>query len=211
MKLPVSCFGWTPTSLDMKSFLYRLLDWAGDHYYGISTRGWLRREELGLAPECGSYTPTPYRGLHLVLGHLPSRLVRNGIFLDYGSGLGRALVVASRSFQFRRVIGVECSESLCRKATANLRAARVRNALVVCANAQEFEIPPGVTVFFVFNAFFGEILRTVLEKIAAYPHPFAIAVCNYENFEAATTGYTWLERTANGVIENVSWAVYLAT
>ena len=194
----------------MEPFLDRLLDWVGDHYYGISTRGYLSREELGSAQGCGSYSPTPYRVLRLLLKNIPPRLGRNGILLDYGSGLGRALIVASRWFQCRRVIGVECSESLCRKAMANFRAARVRNALLVCANAQDFEIPPGVTVFFMFNPFLGEILHIVIEKIAAYPPPFAIALCNYENFEAAAAGYISLERKANGVIENVSWAVYLA-
>jgi len=93
---------------------------------------------------------------------------------------------------------------------ANLKAAHVRNALVVCANAQEFEIPPGVTVFFMFNPFLGEVLRIVCERIAAHRRPFAIAVCNYDNFEAAIAPYTRLERTSNGVFENVSWAVYVA-
>lgn len=176
----------------MEPFFHRLSEYAWDHYYGISTRGWLKPEELGLPAGCLSYTPTPYRGFRDVMKHVPSHLVAGGTFLDFGSGLGRVVMLASLRFPFRDVIGVEYSDSLCRRARANMESAQVRNVSIVCADARQFDIPPHVTVFFLANPFLGDVLRVVVEKIRIHQRPFAVVVCNYSSFEGAIDGATWL-------------------
>jgi predicted RNA methylase len=94
---------------------------------------------------------------------------RDDVFLDYGSGLGRMLILAAM-LPFKRVIGVELSPLLADKARENLANAshklRCKNVEVVVADATVFEPPCDVTTIYFNNPFAGEILESVLRKIA---------------------------------------------
>jgi SAM-dependent methyltransferase len=90
------------------------------------------------------------------------------VFLDYGAGLGRVLILAAM-LPFKRVIGVELSPILAAKARDNLSNANARllckNVEVIVADAAAFELPRDVTTIYFNNPFAGEILEKVLKKI----------------------------------------------
>jgi hypothetical protein len=93
------------------------------------------------------------------------------VFIDLGSGKGKALLLASE-YPFERIIGVEYSEPLHRIAQSNLAA--YRNPAMqctriesVCADAAAFAIPPRPCVFYLYNPFDEIILERVVRNIVA--------------------------------------------
>jgi len=120
------------------------------------------------------YFPSSYLFLHeaLAAGTLDCR---NHVFVDYGCGMGRALLFAS-TLPFKRIVGVELSPSLCQTAMQNLeRYYRLCGKTtpewqVVNADARLFLIPDDATVFYIFNAFDAVIVGEVLDNIVASVH-----------------------------------------
>lgn len=93
------------------------------------------------------------------------------IFLDLGSGKGRALLLASDD-PFRRIIGVELLPELHRVALQNIAQYRSESQRCfaiesICADALDFAFPPDPTVLYLFNPLPEPALRTVLERFAA--------------------------------------------
>ena len=90
------------------------------------------------------------------------------VFLDLGSGLGRALLIAA-AFPFRRVIGVELAPGLCETARENVARFRGRRRCgaidVVCEDALAYAIPPDVSIVYVYSSFTGELFSQVFERI----------------------------------------------
>ena len=90
--------------------------------------------------------------------------------VDFGSGKGRALLVASE-FPFREIVGVELSQRLHHTAEANIaryrsRTQQCRAIRSVCTDATSFVLPYGPTVFYFFNPFNEQVLATVLDNIS---------------------------------------------
>jgi SAM-dependent methyltransferase len=96
------------------------------------------------------------------------RVGRDDVCLDYGSGLGRVLLVARR-LPFRRVIGLEISPTLAGRARRNLEAQRgtirCRDATVVEADATEWPVPDDVTVVYMYCPFTGPVFTAAIERI----------------------------------------------
>jgi SAM-dependent methyltransferase len=135
---------------------------------GIDTGRCISRGELGLDdPDCADYHPTMYRHFKSVMRDVA---IRNGqdVFLDYGCGMGRVVVLAA-TYPFRRVIGVELSRQLVALAEENVRRARKKlrcpDVIIEHADALTFVVPADVTVIHLFNPFFGKILARVLDNI----------------------------------------------
>ena len=87
------------------------------------------------------------------------------VFIDYGSGKGRALLLAA-GFPFKRVVGIEYCEDLNRIAQQNLLrypdvSKLCKDIDLVCMDATEYRLPNEPLVLF-FNNPFG---RPVMEKI----------------------------------------------
>ena len=108
-----------------------------------------------------------FRGVVARLGIDPAGYA----FVDYGSGKGRALLLAS-AFAFRRVVGVEYARELHEAALANL--ARARGALpgadridCVWSDATAFPPPGGPLVCFLYNPFDGAVLQALIDRLAA--------------------------------------------
>lgn len=116
-----------------------------------------------------SHFPSWYLILHEALVESPVDC-RDQVFIDYGCGLGRALLFAS-TLPFTRIIGIELSEMLCAKARENLefyyRKAGKESPeyLVIAADASQFDLPDDVTIVYLFNPFGPELLRGVVGKI----------------------------------------------
>ena len=90
-------------------------------------------------------------------------------FIDYGSGKGRGLLLASQ-LPFRRVVGVEYSPILHQIAEHNLhvvRFAKRRSGPVesVCEDAVRFQIPEEPVVLYFYNPFTLQIMESVRDNL----------------------------------------------
>ena len=90
------------------------------------------------------------------------------VFVDYGSGKGKVLLLAA-AYPFKRIVGVEFSPPLVQVARENIAqlgsdAARVE---LVLKDATEFEPPPEPLVLYFFNPFGLAVLLPVLARVRA--------------------------------------------
>ena len=143
-----------------------------DYTSGVDTTG---RELLYRAdgppesnPDYFDYQPTPARTVRALLEQLDPH-VGSSTFVDFGSGKGRVLLIASQ-FNFRRVIGVEFDEKLHRTALENIRNFRGRRCCTdvtsVLGRAEEFVMPPGDLVLYFFHPFEAAILERTLKNVS---------------------------------------------
>ncbi|MGA7300769.1 MAG: class I SAM-dependent methyltransferase [Candidatus Sulfotelmatobacter sp.] len=94
---------------------------------------------------------------------------REFIFLDLGSGKGRALLMAS-DYPFRRIVGVELLPALNDAAQDNIGKYRSESQKCfamesICGDAAEFAFPDEPTVLFLFNPFPESGLRNVIANL----------------------------------------------
>jgi SAM-dependent methyltransferase len=158
-----------------------------DRKFGINTRGTLAECAIPAGYDRNlyeSYSPTKIRTLREIFRELPVSF-ENFIFLDFGSGKGRTLLVASE-FPFRRIIGVEFSPELHSIAKKNIRAYRsaTQKCSVIesyCCNATLYPIPSENTVLFLFNPFKGPIVSQILTNLreSLRSHPRQIYLIYY--------------------------------
>lgn len=134
---------------------------------GICTRGSIEPNELQADDASFGYQPIPYRSFDEAIRHV-SLQADQDVFIDYGCGMGRAVILASLH-PFRQVIGVERSTELCEIAESNIRRAssrlRCRDVSIANEDAREFAVPDDASVIFMFNPFDEPILKSVLERI----------------------------------------------
>jgi Histone methylation protein DOT1 len=90
-------------------------------------------------------------------------------FVDFGSGKGRVLLLASE-FPFSEILGVEFAAELHEIACENIR--RYRSKTQKCKNVQslnldaaEFELPLTPLVLYLFNPFRPAVLSLVLQRL----------------------------------------------
>jgi len=105
------------------------------------------------------------------------RLVRllelplDGVFVDLGSGKGRALMLAAK-YGFRKVIGIEFSGALCHIARRNLQSFLRKcpsqsQIEVIESDVTQYILRDDETIFFMFDPFNAPVLLQVLKNIAA--------------------------------------------
>lgn len=106
-------------------------------------------------------------------------------FVDFGSGKGRSVLVAS-GFPFRKVVGVEYSEHLNEIARRNLlrypnECKKCMDIEIVCADAAGFPIPDGPLVLFFYNPFGKPVMSEVIRNVAtSYRlNPRRVVVVNF--------------------------------
>src|SRR3989338_2689103 len=145
-------------------------------------------------------TPTRYRLLRRVFKSLPVN--NQDVFIDFGSGKGRALLMAAR-FPFKRIIGVEILERLNRIASKNIdhmkNQLRCRAISIVTQDIQTFNLPKDVTVGFLFEPFaldvFPKLLENIKNSLELQPRPFTLIVYADRPFHLALEKYPWLKKT----------------
>jgi hypothetical protein len=91
-------------------------------------------------------------------------------FIDFGAGMGRAVMLASE-LPFREVVGVEINPALARIARKNLALWRTAGRALapmhlLCRDATECKFPAGPCVAFLFNPFGAPVIRRLLASIA---------------------------------------------
>src|SRR5262245_8979156 len=95
---------------------------------------------------------------------------RDRILVDYGCGLGRAVLFLS-NLPFKKIIGVELSPSLAAAAAANMRRYYAKHCKtdpvwdVINIDARQFPVPDDADLFYFFNPFNAQVLGAVLDNI----------------------------------------------
>lgn len=104
-------------------------------------------------------------------------------FIDFGSGKGRALLLASEC-PFKRILGLEFSPELHRTAGENIR--RYRSKTQKCRDIQslnvdfaDYALPPEASVLFFFHPcrtrVLSEVVAGIRRSLASHPRPLYIA------------------------------------
>ncbi len=128
---------------------------AWERYFAVDTKRPFDREVCADNPEGIPYEPVPWCLARAAMDVLP--MSTGDVFLDYGCGMGRVLLMAARR-ELKRVIGVESLPALARLAQQNVAAAisRLRSPVeLVVADASTWAVPDDVTVAFLFNPLVG--------------------------------------------------------
>jgi SAM-dependent methyltransferase len=140
-----------------------------DRAYGVRTRGVVkhpRREPrfAGALP----YQAAPPVLFRRVIESLEIRY-SDFTFIDVGCGKGRALILAAE-FPFRRIVGVELSETLADTARENIatftsRLGHAPPVEVVTCDAVSYTFPSDPCVVFFYNPFLEETMSGVLQNL----------------------------------------------
>jgi hypothetical protein len=189
---------------DTLSFVSHLLrERYHDARLGIRTTGkvfpaaYVRRPDL-----YQPYAPTAYRNFRAAMRHISIRPGAD-VFVDYGAGKGRVVVLAAEC-PFRRVLGVEISPELSEIARANVQRAarrlRCRDVKIITADAADFGCPDDATVLYFFDPFAGVVLERVLEHVKtsliARPRPLQILFADPNHMAPLAERCDWLRRRA---------------
>lgn len=171
--------GWVLQKLRYAFFRFseRFYEWR----FGIVSDAEILVDDLGITDlGCHDYLATGYLRFRQLMKLIAIRADQD-VFLDYGSGMGRAVVLAA-TYPFGKVIGVELVPSLHALATENVRRAlkklRCRDIELHNVDARAFPIPPEVTVIYMWNPFSGDILNAVFaniqQSLAEFPRALTI-------------------------------------
>lgn len=108
------------------------------------------------------------------------------VFLDLGSGKGKALLLAS-SFPFKRIVGIEFARELHEVALRNIAiyrnpGQRCRDIALMCQDAMEYEFPEEPLFVFLNNPFgpaiLGPVLANLRRSLQRAPRPTVVAYVN---------------------------------
>jgi hypothetical protein len=145
-----------------------------DARHGVDTAGQIELSQLAIdSPDVEhgvQYQPVRVDVFRASMNRLHFPLEERA-FVDYGSGKGKALLLASE-LPFKRAVGVEFSPELHRAAERNIAAFRSRrqrcaDVRSVCLDAAEFEVPRDDLVLYFYNPFAGPVMNRVLERVRA--------------------------------------------
>jgi hypothetical protein len=167
----------------------RRMDWEFDAKFGVDTQGIIELEQLQITSENlrhGTiYEQTKPADFEKLMSALKIRY-EDFVFVDFGSGKGRGLLLAA-NYPFRRVIGVEFAAELHAAAQENIRryynpAQQCRNFELYYQDAIDFSIPRNRVVLYFYNPFNKEIMAKVLANIRRsleeHPREVFILYCN---------------------------------
>jgi SAM-dependent methyltransferase len=144
-----------------------------DYRYGVDTRGVIPVSNLDVTGDTWMHG-NAYQGVdpHVDFDEVLRPHVdryEDFVFVDLGSGKGRAVMLASR-LPFREVIGVEFAQDLHLTARANVklwsRLEKTAPISLVCGDATEFHFPCCPVVVFMYNPFGAKVMQRVADRIA---------------------------------------------
>ena len=188
--------GYTPHPFDLE--------------YGVRTSGLVAGRHLKSGHSHDKHATAYYAVAPSVLTALVKRWSKTTLaapvgktaFIDVGSGMGRAVLVASQ-LPFKAVLGVELHPGLARVARRNIRRWK-KDGRAACpirlieGDAVDLDLPQGPVVAFLFNPFGAAVLRKLLRawrnKLAASTASLDILYVNNEQEHVleATPGFTRL-------------------
>ena len=138
------------------------------------------------------------------------------VFVDMGSGKGRALLVAS-DFQFAKIVGVELSEELHRVAECNITryrspSQRCTSIALHCMNAVEYDFGLEPLVLFIAHPFGRDSINSALARLEASLHEKprqAYVIYVNPRFEASLRSAVFLHRVKRGGARWRPWSRYV--
>jgi hypothetical protein len=181
-----------------------------DLQYGVETSGLIWGEHLR-SGERNDRWNTAYYGIapsvfHASITRLPIDF-REFAFIDFGSGKGRAVMLATH-YPFAEIYGVELAPELHTIAEANLRiflgARNIQSQVrLVCTDAVKFALPERPLVLFFYHPFCRPVLKRVLRNLEvslrARPRPAYVVYINPELRELLDRA-PFLERLSEGTL-----------
>ena len=149
-----------------------------------------------------NYQPAPVQLVRETLAALPINTAEF-TFIDFGSGKGRVLFVASE-YPFARIIGVEYAPELHQAACRNLQSYRsqtqkCRRIEAICQDMTTFHFPEGPLVLFFYNPASESVMQTMAAKISALSQACWVVYVN--------PGYNAFE-SLNRIRETETYAIY---
>lgn len=164
-------------------------DGAIDRRYGTDTQGIIEPFELDHIGLHGANS-TGHQPIQTALFHRMIERIDIDMpstdFIDFGSGKGRAVLLAAHH-PFHRVLGVEFSSTLHEIAIRNVqrfksRRNRAPEIELTCADAADFEFPLQPLLCFFYNPFDAEVMDKVLARlkssVQAHPRPVHVIYRN---------------------------------
>jgi SAM-dependent methyltransferase len=171
----------------------RQIDAEFDRQYGVDTGGVLRPKADKVVGENwalgGHYEAVEPASFADALNQVQLPLA-DFTFIDFGSGKGRTLLLASE-FPFKRIIGVEFCPELNQVARENVlrhpaSLAKREQIEIVDGDATQYDIPDDPLVIFLNNPFGAPVMSKVVERVAEsfHRHPRRIVVIYFWPFFA---------------------------
>lgn len=145
-----------------------------DREYGTDTSSYVGLSGLNIAATVSSTrTGTEYRPIFRkrfaeIMREIPLRY-EDYLFIDIGSGKGKALLLAS-DFPFQEIVGVEFAHELHEIAVRNINTyrspqQRCKRISSICMDAGTFEFPPVPTLLFMYHPFGPPVLGSLLQNL----------------------------------------------
>jgi SAM-dependent methyltransferase len=133
------------------------------------------------------------------------------VFVDLGSGKGRALLLAS-NYPFRKIVGVELLPELHELAKENIQhyrfdRQRCHDFELYCCDARDYELPREPLLVFLFDPFpeaiLGTVVRGIEQSLRQSPRRLIVAYMNPVGEHVLAEAQIF--RRVAGTIQ---WAVY---
>lgn len=160
-------------------------DRAFDRARGVDTGGVVSLATLSIAgrrrDQGAAYWGVDPDELAEILAGLPLRH-EDFVFVDLGSGKGRALLLAA-DLPFKRIVGVEFAEELHRVAERNVHGAGLTDRIeLICTDAADYPLPHDPLVLYLFHPFDDEVMAEVIanlrRSLVAVPREIAVVYVN---------------------------------
>ena len=191
----------------------RLHDLAGELRYG--TRTGARTTAVEFRPDGGiwkNYAPIGYRSFEAAMARVAVRPGQD-VFVDYGAGRGRVVVLAATR-PFRRVLGIEVRSEFATAARVNLRRAarhlRCPQVEIVEADARDVGVPDDATILHFFDPFAGTTLERILDGLLAshrrHPRTITILYADDHHLAELLPARPWIR-----LVDRVPWTLIRPT
>ncbi|HGG60437.1 MAG TPA: class I SAM-dependent methyltransferase [Gammaproteobacteria bacterium] len=186
-------------------------------YEGIDTSGVVDLSEVSLDGQSWKYghgyQAVNWRGFMELFDQLDIDH-SEFVFIDVGSGKGRALLLAS-SYPFKEVIGVELVEEWHRIAEENIRKfpdaeKKCKNIRSVCSDALSYDLPDEPLVIFFYNPFTAPLVESFVQKVLDLQHKYRqlIYVVYFQDLHAEIFRQKGLRPFQAGELLGDSWSMY---
>jgi hypothetical protein len=160
-----------------------------DFRYGVDTCSIMELDDLTIHSDNKTrgyrYQAARVLPLRRLFKTIKSILPANPVMVDFGSGKGRILLVAS-AFGFGDIRGVEFAHELCEIARKNCAQYKNKTKVetefkIIESDAVKYEIRSEENVFIFYNPFDDAIMNPVLDNIAASvdKHPRKVFIVYY--------------------------------
>ena len=168
----------------------------GYDYLDDVVAGVLQFEEIGTAtveptPEMVFYQPTPARHIFELFDR--TALEPDDVLVDLGAGLGHVPILAAIATP-ARAIGVEVEPAYVACAQRTADSLRLHRASFIEGDARDFDLSEG-TVFYLYTPFSGQMLRSMLDRLALLARSRSIRVCSFGPCSTTLAEESWLETT----------------